>query len=277
MAIRWSTQYPGQVSVDPGYPHGKPRNVAVPGDGSGTPLEAAWVSDLAGWQAALLEEAGITPSGQPDKLGASDYTDAIKFIAGGALGTFTSTPHTWTAPQTFQSGHVTGDWGVGGEVRYVDAGGVNALREREVMVPLTAFAPRVPYNNLTQPPWQLVNDASVAEPLVQWRAPGAASLYGEMPLPYGSELRGMRMHVQSSGNFLNLFLNARQASAAGNVWIEGSIGSRNSTGVLEVMLPTPLVITSDTVIATAELTSSGGSVFLNWVKLVFGDPGPRNS
>ena len=133
MAIRWSDEYPGQIAVDPGWPHGKPRNVAVPGDGSGTPLEAAWVSDLAGWQAALLQEAGITPSGDPDKVGASDYTEAIKTLAGAGLANFTSTAHTWTAPQGFTSGYIANSWGVQGEVLYCDAGGIVTAKARTTL------------------------------------------------------------------------------------------------------------------------------------------------
>jgi hypothetical protein len=78
MAIDPSAEYPGQiVTGDPGYPLGKPRNVTVPGDGTGTPLEQEWLSDLFGWQQALLDAGGITPSGVPDEVGASDYMDAL--------------------------------------------------------------------------------------------------------------------------------------------------------------------------------------------------------
>lgn len=79
MAIDPSAVYPTQVDTsDPtGYPYGKPQNVTVPGDGSGTPLEETWLSDLFGFLQALLGEASATPSGTPDKVGASQYVDAI--------------------------------------------------------------------------------------------------------------------------------------------------------------------------------------------------------
>lgn len=78
MAIDPSAEYPGQIITGlPGYPLGKAVNVAVSGDGTGTPLEAKWVSDLFGWEQALLDAAGITPSGDPDAVGASDYMDAL--------------------------------------------------------------------------------------------------------------------------------------------------------------------------------------------------------
>lgn len=79
MAINPATQYPGKIDTsDPdGYPYGKAQNVAVSGDGTGTPWEKALINDLFGLGQALLGEAGITPTGTPDKVGASQYLDAI--------------------------------------------------------------------------------------------------------------------------------------------------------------------------------------------------------
>lgn len=86
MAIDPSAEYPGQIITGlPGYPLGKAVNVAVSGDGTGTPLEAKWVSDLFGWEQALLAAAGITPSGDPDEVGASDYLDALEALFGNRI------------------------------------------------------------------------------------------------------------------------------------------------------------------------------------------------
>lgn len=81
MAINPETQYPGKIdaaSVD--YPHGRARNVTNPSDGTGTPLEKAWLNDLFGLQQALLTEAGITPSGAPDTARNSQYLDAMRAL-----------------------------------------------------------------------------------------------------------------------------------------------------------------------------------------------------
>ncbi len=82
MALDPSAAYPGQIdTTDPtGYPHGRAKNVASLGDGTGTPLEQQWISDLFGFEQALLVDARITPSTTPDKVGASQYLDALKVI-----------------------------------------------------------------------------------------------------------------------------------------------------------------------------------------------------
>src|ERR1043166_7475917 len=79
MAINPSSTYAGQVSTsDPsGYPYGKAQNETVAGDGIGTPLEASWVSDVWGFLQALLDFGGVTPSGTPDKVGASQYLASL--------------------------------------------------------------------------------------------------------------------------------------------------------------------------------------------------------
>jgi len=79
MAISPKDIYPSQVdTTDPtGYPYGKAQNVSSPGDGSGTPLEKDWLSDWFGFQQAALDADGATPSGAPDKVGASQVLTAI--------------------------------------------------------------------------------------------------------------------------------------------------------------------------------------------------------
>lgn len=82
MALKPSTKYPGQIIItDPGYPLGRARNESAPGARNGTPLEEAWVNDLFGWQQALLAAAGLVATEVPDKVGGSQYLDAIKYVA----------------------------------------------------------------------------------------------------------------------------------------------------------------------------------------------------
>jgi hypothetical protein len=81
MALVPGTAYPSQTDVDPAYPQGKARNAGTFNDGTGTPLEKRWVNDVWGFLQSLLAYAGITPSGAPDQVGASDYLTATKALA----------------------------------------------------------------------------------------------------------------------------------------------------------------------------------------------------
>src|ERR1700753_3460764 len=82
MALNPKLRYPGQVPVGAsGYPYGAAQNDLVEDDGTGTPYEKDLVNDVFGFQQALLAEASITPSGEPDAVGASDYLNALKVVA----------------------------------------------------------------------------------------------------------------------------------------------------------------------------------------------------
>lgn len=83
MAIIPESQYPGKIApADSEYPYGKARNITLPGDGTGTPWEAALVNDLFGFQQALLEAGEVTPSGDPETATESQYLAAIRAIFG---------------------------------------------------------------------------------------------------------------------------------------------------------------------------------------------------
>ncbi len=82
MALIPSVRYSGQVETgDAGYPQGKARNAGAFQDGTGTPLERDWLNDLWGFLQALLDRARLTPSGIPDRVGASQYVDAMQAVA----------------------------------------------------------------------------------------------------------------------------------------------------------------------------------------------------
>lgn len=92
MAINPETQYPGKIAPSsPDYPFGQARNITIPSDGTGTPWEAALVNDLFGWQQALLTEAGIVPTGSPEKATASQYLTAIVRVTSARGGYLFST------------------------------------------------------------------------------------------------------------------------------------------------------------------------------------------
>ncbi len=82
MALDLTVTYPGQIdtSAAAAYPQGKAQNDIVEDDGVGTPLEKQWVNDLLGFLQSLLAEASVTPSGNPDEVGTSDYLDSLKQI-----------------------------------------------------------------------------------------------------------------------------------------------------------------------------------------------------
>lgn len=105
MAISPAAVYPGQIDItDPtGYPYGRAKNVAAIGDGTGTPLERSWVGDLFGFEQALLGYAGLTPNGLPEKVGGSQYLDALIAAADkrSRLGSFKSQALNWPERSSF--------------------------------------------------------------------------------------------------------------------------------------------------------------------------------
>ena len=80
--INLETQYPGKVTPSSAeYPSGAARNVTIPGDGTGTPWEAAIANDLVGWKQALLQEAGVVASGSPENATASQIVQSLQRLA----------------------------------------------------------------------------------------------------------------------------------------------------------------------------------------------------
>ncbi len=83
MAINPATLYPGKTgSPTAAYPYGLAQNITVASDGTGTPWEKVHVNDLWGFHQSLLDAAGIVPTGNPDEVGASQYLDALRLVAG---------------------------------------------------------------------------------------------------------------------------------------------------------------------------------------------------
>lgn len=79
MAIKIYEQFaPFANPADGDHPYGSFKNDSIPGAEDGTPLDAVWANDYAGFDAELFAQAGIVPSGQPDKLGASQRVESVK-------------------------------------------------------------------------------------------------------------------------------------------------------------------------------------------------------
>lgn len=79
MAYKIKDIYPSQTTTgDAGWPDGKPRNIQGGVQGTGTPFEEKLFQDYEGSRQALFDEAGIEPSGQADRVGQSDFVDALK-------------------------------------------------------------------------------------------------------------------------------------------------------------------------------------------------------
>jgi hypothetical protein len=81
MAINIKAVYPANAdSPSLSYITGSFRNDSSPESEDGTPLEMAWANDFLGARDALLQRAGITPSGDVETANDSDVLDAIEFI-----------------------------------------------------------------------------------------------------------------------------------------------------------------------------------------------------
>lgn len=81
MSIILPNTYPGRanpVSVD--YPQGSVKNKTSPTATDGTPLDEQWANDKEGFFQSLLVQAGVTANGNIDKVGDSQYFDALKAL-----------------------------------------------------------------------------------------------------------------------------------------------------------------------------------------------------
>lgn len=78
MSLVFNEKYPGKTAgATQNYPYGEARNVSGPGNGDGTPWDAALVNDIFGLLQGLLVRAGITPNGRSDTAIDSQYLQAL--------------------------------------------------------------------------------------------------------------------------------------------------------------------------------------------------------
>lgn len=78
MALNLFSRYPGRAnpaSID--YPQGSFKNKTAPTATDGTLLEQDWANDTQGFLQSILSYFGVTANGQVDKVGASQYFDAL--------------------------------------------------------------------------------------------------------------------------------------------------------------------------------------------------------
>lgn len=80
MAMDLDAFYANAEPADADYPQGSAKNIVTPGDNTGFPFEKEWVNDNFGFQQKLLLAAGITPSGSPDTVLASQYFEAMQKV-----------------------------------------------------------------------------------------------------------------------------------------------------------------------------------------------------
>ena len=123
--VNLESQYPGKIDPSSSnYPYGEPRNITVPGDGTGTPFEAAWIKDLAGLQQATVAQAGIVPSGNPDTAVLSQFLEGIKKLTldyedtVATLRARTDDPSANPSNAVFLRGHTTVDDGAFGSLYF---------------------------------------------------------------------------------------------------------------------------------------------------------------
>lgn len=103
MSLKLNERYPGRFdnpSAD--YPLGSFKNRTAPGAKDGSYLEKDWANDKEGFFQSILNSAGIAPNGNVDKVGSSQFFDAmlcldqnqagIAFPAAGTATAVTLTP-----------------------------------------------------------------------------------------------------------------------------------------------------------------------------------------
>lgn len=136
MAINPSDRWPGRTEApDADYPYGGAKDETSPDAFDGTPFERPFINDMWGFYQALLSQAGITPSGNPDTAQASQYLEALEeVIAEGVAGFVNRQEATVTLGGNFGGGQVR----VLREGNRVTIMGTSALTHDESSTPTSA-------------------------------------------------------------------------------------------------------------------------------------------
>ncbi|EKT4495445.1 hypothetical protein QEM27_003195 [Pseudomonas putida] len=98
MSLKLNERYPGRFdNPTADYPQGAFKNRTTPTAKDGSYLERDWANDKEGFFQSLLSLAGSVPNGLVDKVGASQYFDAlIKISRLSTYGADTGTANTYT-------------------------------------------------------------------------------------------------------------------------------------------------------------------------------------
>lgn len=79
MSLQRNERYPGRFdNPTVGHPQGAFKNRSAPNTEDGSYVERDWANDWDGFFSSLLDDAGLTPNGVVDSVGASQYFDALK-------------------------------------------------------------------------------------------------------------------------------------------------------------------------------------------------------
>jgi hypothetical protein len=142
---------------------------------------------MLGFQQALLAAGGITPSGVPDKVGASQYVEALAAVR----NALRALSNTWTAPNTFnQATTFAAPVTIPAVAGALDL--VTPVTVRRI-IPLTDFVPIDP-PGLT---WELVEFGTFGDDLYLWSQDAGARLRCQVRLPDGARFQSLRLFVDT--------------------------------------------------------------------------------
>lgn len=109
MALQRDTLYPGRFDTgDALHPQGAFRNRTTPTSQDGSYLEEQWLNDWDGFFASLLDTAGLSPDGNVDAVGASQYFAALQTVTRGNYVTAGGTANVITLADTSVTAYTDG-------------------------------------------------------------------------------------------------------------------------------------------------------------------------
>lgn len=110
MALKRNERYPGRFNnPTTAHPQGAFKNRTAPSSKDGSYLEQDWANDWDGFFSSLLSAVGITPDGNVDAVGTSQYYDALlKVIKNNAGAPAIGIPFFW--PSSAMPNLVMPEW-----------------------------------------------------------------------------------------------------------------------------------------------------------------------